>query len=51
MPNYVLAYHSGKMPENPEEHKAKCKAWIRDLGDAVVNPGTPMGMSKTVSSQ
>ncbi len=29
---------------------AKWKAWIGGLGDAVVNPGTPLGKSKTVSS-
>jgi BRCT domain type II-containing protein len=29
---------------------AKWKAWIEDLGDAVVNPGTPLGKSKIVSS-
>jgi len=29
---------------------AKWKAWVEGLGDAVVNPGTPLGMSKTVSS-
>lgn len=29
---------------------AKFKAWIGGLSDAVVNPGTPLGMSKTVSS-
>ena len=29
---------------------AKWKAWVDGLGDAVVNPGTPLGMSKTVSS-
>lgn len=29
---------------------ARWKAWINDLGDAVVGPGTPLGMSKTVSS-
>ena len=29
---------------------AKWKAWVSDLGDAVVNPGTPLGPSKTVSS-
>ena len=29
---------------------ARWKAWIAGLGDAVVNPGTPLGMSKTVSS-
>jgi hypothetical protein len=53
MPNYVFAYHGGKKPESPEEGAelmAKWKAWIAGLGDAVVNPGTPLGMSKTVSS-
>ena len=29
---------------------AKWKAWVDGLGDAVVNPGTPLGKSKTVSS-
>ncbi len=53
MPNYVFAYHGGKKPESPEEgaeHMAKWKAWVVDLGDVMVNPGTPLGMSKTVSS-
>ena len=53
MPDYVLAYHGGKKPESPEagaEQMARWKAWIGGLGDAVVNPGTPLGMSKTVSS-
>ena len=53
MSNYVLAYHVWKMPENPEEGAkgmAKFQAWVGGLGDAVVNPGTPLGKSKTVSS-
>ncbi len=53
MPNYIIAYHGGKKPESPEEgakHMAKWKAWLGGLGDAVVNPGTPLGMSKTVSA-
>ena len=53
MSNYVFAYHGGKKPESPEEGAklmAKWKAWIGGLGDSVVNPGTPLGMSKTVSS-
>ena len=29
---------------------AKWKAWVDGLGDAVVNSGTPLGESKTVSS-
>ncbi len=53
MPNYVFAYHGGKKPESPEagaELMAKWNAWLGGLGDAVVNPGTPLGKSKTVSS-
>ncbi len=53
MSNYVFAYHGGKQPESLEEGAklmAKWKAWLGGLGDAVVNPGNPLGMSKTVSS-
>jgi len=53
MSNYIFAYHGGKKPESPEEgakSMEKWKAWVSDLGDAAVNPGTPLGMSKTVSS-
>ncbi|MCZ6885797.1 MAG: YciI family protein [Alphaproteobacteria bacterium] len=53
MPNYVFAYHGGKKPESPEagaKEMAKWKAWVDELGDAVVNPGTPLGKSKIVSS-
>ncbi len=53
MPSYIIAYHGGKKPESPEEGAkgmAKWQAWIDGLGDAVVNPGTPLGKSKIVSS-
>ncbi len=53
MSNYMFAYHGGKKPESPEEgakYISKSKAWVGDLGDAIVNPGTPLGKSKTVSS-
>ncbi len=53
MPKYIFAYHGGERPENPEEgakHMARWKAWVEGLGTAVVNPGTPLGKSKTVSS-
>ena len=29
---------------------AKWKAWIDELGDAVINPGTPLGPGKMVTS-
>ena len=53
MSYYVFAYHGGKIPESPEEgakRMAKIEAWVGGLGDAVVNPGHPLGKSKTVSS-
>ena len=53
MPDFIIAYHGGKKPESPEEgakDMAKWKAWIDGLGDVVVNPGTPLGKSKIVSS-
>ena len=53
MPNYIIAYRGGKKPETPEagaRHMAKWKAWVAGLGDAAVNPGTPLGKSRIVSS-
>ncbi len=54
MPNYVIAYRGGGMPSTPEEgaaHRAKWMAWIGSLGDAVTNPGTPMGKSTFINTQ
>ena len=53
MANYIIAYHGGKKFESPEEgaqHMAKWQAWVGGLGDAVVNPGTPLGKSRIVSA-
>ncbi len=53
MSEYIIAYHGGKKPESPEagaELMAKWRTWMGGLGDAMVNPGNPVGMSKTVSS-
>ena len=53
MSNYIFAYHGGKKPESPEagaELMAKWNAWVEGLGDASVNPGSPLGKSKTVSA-
>lgn len=53
MPQFIFAYHGGKKPETQEEGEAlmaRWKSWIEGLGAAAVNPGAPVGMSKTVSS-
>lgn len=54
MPEFMFAYHGGKMPETPEEGAkamAAWEAWYKDLGESVVHPGNPVGMSKTVSAK
>lgn len=53
MSEYIIAYLGGRQPASPEEgakHMEKWKAWLGGLGDAVVNPGTPMKNSRIVSS-
>ena len=53
MADFIYVYHGGKRPETEEEgarEMARWEAWFKDMGDAVVNPGNPVGMSKTVSA-
>ena len=53
MPNFIFAYHGGSAPESPEEGEkvmAEWMAWFGGMGDAMVNPGNPVGLSKTVNA-
>ena len=52
MSQFIFAYHGGKTPETPEQGEqvmAAWRAWMGGMGDALVQPGAPVGMSKTVS--
>ena len=54
MPKFIFAYHgSAKKPANDQEAAdgmAKWKQWFNEYGESVVDPGSPVGMSKTVSA-
>lgn len=53
MPNYIFAYHGGKTPETPKEGEkvmAAWRAWMGGMGEALIQGGAPVGMSKTVSA-
>ena len=53
MPNFMLAYYGGNQPGSQEEGMAqmeKWNTWVKDLGDTIVNPGTPLPVSKIVTS-
>jgi hypothetical protein len=53
MANFMIAYYGGNQPSSKEEGMAqmgKWKAWIEGLGETIVNPGTPLPVSKIVTS-
>lgn len=52
MSKYIFIYHGGKQFESKEEGMAHMQAWrqwMQGLGDAIIDPGTPVGKSYTVS--
>ena len=54
MPTYLITYHGGSgMPESPEAQQqvlAAFQAWAAGVGDALADPGAPLGGSRTVSA-
>ena len=53
MHKFILAYHGVPELDSPEASKKHMKdwmAWSTALGNAIVDPGTPVGMSKTISA-
>ncbi|MEG9863068.1 MAG: hypothetical protein V6Z81_11380 [Parvularculales bacterium] len=52
MPQFLFTYHGGRKPELPEEGQKgmeEWKAWATGLGSALVNPGTPVGVTKVLT--
>ncbi len=52
MPNFLLAYHGGSMPETPEAQQAVMTAWEQwfgTLGSAVVDGGNPVSGITTIA--
>lgn len=52
MTKYILAYHGKpdiQTKEQGADHMAAWQAWMAGLGDAVVDPGMPVSISKIVS--
>ena len=51
MPKFIFAYHCQKPVEPPdfsEDIMQKWSRWMNNLGAAVIDPGYPIGKSKTV---
>ena len=53
MPNFMIAYYGENTSSSQEERMAqmeKWSSWVKDLGEKIVNPGTPLPVSKIVTS-
>lgn len=53
MPRFLYVYHGGKAPDSEDEAQAVMAAWSKWMGDngaSLVEPGNPVGQSKTVSA-
>lgn len=53
MAEFIFIYHGGDHPESEEEGMEmmqKWDQWLDDVKDDTVDPGRPMGISKTVLS-
>jgi len=53
MAKYLLVYHGGRMPETDEERgkiMAAWGQWFQTLGSAVVDPGNPVGQTRTINN-
>ena len=52
MPSFLVTYHGGGMPEDEEGRKqamADFGAWVGRVGDALTDPGAPLGPAVTAS--
>jgi len=53
MPKFLVTYHGGDMPasaEGREQAIAAFAAWASATGEAVVDPGAPLGAARTVTA-
>lgn len=54
MSEFMITYHGGNVPQTKEEGQkamAEWKAWATSLGEALTNPGTPVGKTKVLTSK
>jgi len=52
MPKFLVTYHGGDMPESAEGREQAIAAFAAGAGatgEALVDPGAPLGPSKTVT--
>ena len=54
MPNYLLAYHGGKMADTKDAQAQVMAAWgqwMKKLGPSLIDGGNPVGKASTIDKQ
>jgi hypothetical protein len=54
MATFLISYHGGggppSTPEAAQQMHAAFQAWVATVGDGMVDPGAPLGATRTVSA-
>jgi hypothetical protein len=53
MARFLVTYHGGGMPQDSDARQQAMAAfakWVERTGDALIDPGAPLGPPKTVSA-
>jgi hypothetical protein len=53
MPKFLITYHGAgaPSPEQAQEAMAAFMAWASSVGEALTDPGAPLGPAKTVTAE
>jgi hypothetical protein len=53
MPKFLVTYHGegAPAPEEAQQAMAAFMAWASSVGDALIDPGAPLGPAKTVTAE
>lgn len=50
MKKYLIVYRGAVQPEDGKQHMNNWMNWVQSIGDAMIDPGTPVYPSKTITS-
>ncbi len=50
MKKFLLVYRGAVQPEDGQKHMAAWMSWVHGMGEAMIDPGTPVYPSQTISS-
>lgn len=50
MNKYLLVYRGAVKPQDGKQHMSDWMSWVHGMGDAMLDPGLPVGPAKTLTA-